>query len=129
LLTRLLQKDTILGVHEPALSPLQIAFYRALFAGLVFVPLLRRRDLTFRPTMLAMVACFAVMNALFLSAMALGPAANAILMQNTAPFWVYLACVYFLGERADRRSFHAILIGMAGIAVIIGGGWARDGLG
>jgi drug/metabolite transporter (DMT)-like permease len=129
LLTRLLQKETILGVHEPALSPLQIAFYRALFAGLIFVPLLRRADLTFRPLMLGMVACFAAMNALFLSAMALGPAANAILMQNTAPFWVYLVCVYILGEQSDRRSFQAILIGMAGVGIIIGGGWVRDGFG
>jgi drug/metabolite transporter (DMT)-like permease len=129
LLTRLLQKDTGLGLHEPALSPLQIAFYRALFAGLVFLPLLRRSDLTFRPLMLGMVACFAAMNALFLSAMALGPAANAILMQNTAPFWVYLVCVYILGEQSDRRSFHAILIGMTGVGIIIAGGWARDGFG
>jgi DME family drug/metabolite transporter len=129
LFTRLLQKETALGVHQPALTPLQIAFYRALFAGLVFVPLLRRRDLTFRPLMPVMVACFAGMNALFLMAMALGPAANAILLQNTAPFWVYLACVYALGEHSDRRSRHAILIGMAGVAIIVGGGWARDGAG
>lgn len=70
--------------------------------------------------MLVMVACFAAMNALFVSAMFFGSSANAILLQNTAPFWVYLVCVYFLGDQHDRRSFQSILIGMAGVAVIIG---------
>jgi drug/metabolite transporter, DME family len=120
LFTRLLKKDTLLGVHEPVLTPIQIAFYRALFAGLIFLPALRRRDLTFRPQMLVMVGCFAGMNALFLSAMVLGPAANAILLQNTAPFWVYIVCVYALGEPEDKRSRNAIAVGMLGVGVIIG---------
>lgn len=126
LFTRILKKETALAVHEPSLTPLQIAFFRALFAGLIFVPLLRRRDMTYRPLMIVMVGCFAVMNALFLSAMALGPAANAILLQNTAPFWVYLFCIYIRGESADRRSWQAILIGMAGVGVIIGADGTKE---
>lgn len=129
LFTRLLTNETSLHLHEPTLTPLQISFFRSLFAGLMFLPLLRGRDLTFRPLMLLMVGCFAIMNATYLSAMALGPAANAILLQNTAPFWVYLICVYFFRESSDRRSWEAILIGMAGVAVIIAGGWIRDGFG
>jgi drug/metabolite transporter, DME family len=127
LFMRVLQRDTFLGVHDPALSPLQIAFYRALFAGLVFIPLLRPRDLTFRPQMVLMVGFFAAMNVLFLSALALGAAANAILLQNTAPFWVYLVCVYALGDAHDRRMLQTIMIGMLGVAVIVVGGWRRDG--
>jgi DME family drug/metabolite transporter len=126
LFTRLLKVDTVLGLREPELSPLQIAFYRAMFAGLVFVPMLRARDMTFRPIMLPMVACFAGMNALFLSAMVLGPAANAILLQNMAPFWVYLVCVYFLGEPSDRRTRNAIIIGLAGVGVIIGADFVKQ---
>ncbi len=129
LFTRLLQKETFLGLHEPALTSLQIAFYRAFFAGLVFLPLLRKRDLTFRPIMLLMIAFFAAMNALFVSAMVLGPAANAILLQNTAPFWVYLVCVFGLGERHDRRTFQSLLIGMAGIAVIVANGMVGQRIG
>jgi len=101
-----------------------MAFFRALFAGLFFLPMLRARDITFRPLMPAMVATFATMNALFLSAMALGTAANAILLQNTAPFFVYLASVFLLGEPADRRSLYALLAGMAGMIVIVAGGGA-----
>lgn len=127
--TRLLRKDTVLGLSEPALSPLQIAFYRAFFAGLVFLPLLRRRDLTYRPLMVLMVLFFAAMNALFVSAMVLGPAANAILLQNTAPFWVYLICIFGLGERHDRRTFQSLLIGMAGVGVIVVNGMIGQQLG
>ena len=126
LFTRLLKKETFLDVHEPSLTPLQIAFFRSLFAGLLFVPLLRRRDFTYRPLMFAMVGCFAGMNVLFLFALALGPAANAILLQNTAPFWVYLVCVYCLGDKPDRRSWQAILIGMAGVGVILTAGMLHE---
>jgi len=121
MLTRLLQNPTALEVHDPKLTPLQIAFFRALFAGLFLVPMLRRRDIRFRPLMAPMVMTFAVMNALFLSAMALGTAANAILLQNSAPFFVFIVSVFVLGEAADRKSLIALLIGMAGMIVIVGG--------
>jgi drug/metabolite transporter (DMT)-like permease len=120
-LTRLLQKPTILDIHEPALSPLQIAFYRALFAGLFLLPMLRPRDIRFRPLMPVMVATFAAMNAMFISAMALGAAANAILLQNTAPFFVFVASVFLLGEPADRRSLYALIIGVLGMTIIVAG--------
>ena len=71
--------------------------------------------------MLAMGISFAVMNALFVSAMALGKAANAILLQYTAPMWMYLASVWCLGEPADRRSSVTLAIGLAGIGLIIYG--------
>ena len=46
-----------------------------------------------------MVGLFAAMNALFISAIALGTSANAILLQNTAPFFVYLVSVYCSASR------------------------------
>ncbi|HKB01626.1 MAG TPA: EamA family transporter [Gemmataceae bacterium] len=121
LFTRLLQVPTALGLHEPDLSGLQIAFFRALFAGLCLVPLLRFRDIRFRPVMPFMVGAFAAMNALFVSAIAYGTAANAILLQNTAPFLVYFASVYLLGERPDRRSLIALMVGLIGMVVILTG--------
>lgn len=121
--TKVLTRETFLGLNDPAVPPLQIAFYRALFAGGVLVPTLRRRDVAFRPLMLAMMTSFAVMNATFVSAMALGTAANAIFLQYTAPMWMFLASVWWLGEPADRRNLTAVLIGLAGIALIVLGGW------
>ena len=119
---KILTRDTPLGLGAPPVAGLQIAFYRALFAGLVLLPALRPRDLSFRPLMLMMVGCFAAMNALFVSAMAGGTAANAILLQYTGPMWMYLASVWWLGEPPDRRSSVALVIGLLGVAVIVWGG-------
>lgn len=124
--TNLLRQPTTLGLHDPPLSLLQIAAGRTLFAGLVMLPLLRRRDLTFRPGMIWTAACFAVMNVLFIASLALGSSANAILLQYTAPLWLYLAGLLGLGAAADRRGTVAVLIGMAGVAVIIYGGWVGE---
>jgi drug/metabolite transporter (DMT)-like permease len=125
LFMRLFSEPTLLGLHEPGLTPLQIAFYRGLFAGLVLLPMVRPGRVRVRPAMVAMVGCFGLMSGLYLSALGLGPAANAILLQNTAPFWVYLIGVYLLGDPPDRRSWRAILVGMAGAVVIVGGNWSR----
>lgn len=123
--TRVLAEPTPLGLDEPRLDPLQMAFFRGLFAGLVLVPLLRPAQVRVRPVMVGMVACFGTMSGLYLSALSLGPAANAILLQNTAPFWVYLIGVYLLGDPPDRRSWRAILLGVAGAGVIVAGNWPR----
>jgi len=130
--TKMLTKETFAGLHDPSLEafgwagrdfPIQIAFYRALFAGLVLAPTLRQEDISFKPMMLAMVLCFALMNASFISAQALGTAANAILLQNSAPLWMYLASIYWLGDSPDRRSTISLFVGLFGIAIIIAGGW------
>jgi drug/metabolite transporter (DMT)-like permease len=121
--TKVLTKDTTLGLNEPPISPLLIACMRVLFAGVFLVPALRRQDISFRPIMLGMVTCFAIMNATFVSALALGTAANAIVLQYTAPMWMFLASVWLLGEKADMRSFVAVSIGLVGIGVIVAGGW------
>jgi drug/metabolite transporter (DMT)-like permease len=118
---KLLTQPTALGLNQPQVYPEQIAFFRALFAGLVLLPLLRPRDLSFRPALLPMAACFAAMNALFVVALAQGSAANAILLQYTAPMWMYLASIWLLGEPADRRSSVTLGVGLLGIAAIASG--------
>jgi drug/metabolite transporter (DMT)-like permease len=125
--TKLLTQPTGLHLDEPRLSGLQIAFSRVLCAGLVLAPLLRRRDIAFRPAMLGTAATFAVMNALFVSALAAGPAANAILLQYTAPMWMYVISVWWLREPADRRGAVALAIGMGGIGLIVAGGFFDAG--
>jgi drug/metabolite transporter, DME family len=127
--TKVLTRDTPLRLNDPPVETLQIAFYRVLFAGLFFTVLLRRADFSFRPAMLAMVTCFAAMNVMFVSAMALGTAANAILLQYTAPLWVVLASVCWLGERADWRGLASSAIGLAGILIIVLDGWHSAQLG
>ncbi|MDB5306631.1 MAG: yijE [Gemmataceae bacterium] len=128
LFMRLLREPTAFALNDPPLSPLQIAFYRGLFGGLVLLVWVRRPEVRYRPLMLGMVAAFAVMCALYLSALGLGPAANAIFLQNTAPIWVYLFAVFLLGEPADRRGWQAVLLAGIGAVVIVAGNWPR-GLG
>ena len=124
---RVLGEPTGLGLNLPSLSPLQIAFWRAVFAGLVLLPFLARSRFRFRPATACMMLCFGVMSGLYLSAIGLGSAANAILLQNTAPFWVYLIGRIFLGESSDPRSRRAAWLGLLGACVIVGGNtdWAE----
>jgi drug/metabolite transporter (DMT)-like permease len=119
---KVLTKNTIFELNTPPVQPLPMAFGRTLFAALALIPTLRRRDFSFRPAMVPMVLCFALMNATFVSALALGTAANAILLQYTAPLWMFLASVWWLGERADRHNLWALLVGLLGIGVIVWGG-------
>ncbi|MFO0930407.1 MAG: DMT family transporter [Gemmataceae bacterium] len=127
--TNVLRQPTALGLNDPPLHPLQIATGRGLFAGLVMLPLLRRRDVTFRPGMVAVALTFAAMNALFIAALALGSSANAILLQYTAPLWLFLASLVGLGARGDHRGTGTVLIGTFGIALIVYGGWVGEELG
>lgn len=115
-----------LDLHTTQLTPLQIACYRGLFGGLAMLLLVRRIDIRFERRILGMVVTFAVMSGLYMSALGLGPAANAIFLQNTAPIWVYLFAVFVLHERADSRGWQAVLLGGLGAVVIVGGNWPRD---
>jgi len=126
--TKILREDTVFHLNQPTMEALPIAFYRALSAAAIVWPFLRRRDLSFRPMMVFTALTFAVMSALFVTALASGTAANAIYLQYTAPMWMYLACVLWLKEPADRVGFVAVLIGLVGVASIVVGGWQRDNL-
>ncbi len=95
----------------------RLAFWRALFAGLLLLPAERRPRL--RPLMALMVLCFAGVNICYLSAMTLGTAANAIWLQNTAPIWVMLFGVVALGEPFTRKQAVTTLFLVVGLLVII----------
>jgi drug/metabolite transporter (DMT)-like permease len=103
-----------------------MAFFRVLFAGLFLMPMVRRDDLTIKPAMLWMALCFAAMNGMFISAMGGGKAANAILLQYTAPLWMYLASFWLPREKPDPRGPVALVVGLSGIAAILAGGWGDE---
>jgi drug/metabolite transporter (DMT)-like permease len=128
LFTRFLSEPTFLGLDQPKLHPLQIAAFRVFFAALALVPFLRPKDICLPWGLGVTALTFASMNAMFITAMTLGPAANAILLQNAAPVWLYLASLAGFGARPDRRGALATLIGMAGIGLIVYGGWQGEQL-
>jgi drug/metabolite transporter (DMT)-like permease len=123
LLAAVLWSTSGMLTKQIALPGPTMACFRALFAGLVLLPLLRWRAISFRPAMLGMVFCFATMNVCFVTANTLTTAANAIFLQYTAPGWMFLASVLVLREPLDRRSLVGLGAGLIGIAVIILGGW------
>lgn len=125
---KVLTEPSWLGLDEPKIYPLQMAFYRVLFAGFCLVPLLKPAEMTIKPAMIGMALCFALMNAMYISALAEGTAANAILLQYTAPIWMYLACIWLLGEKAEWRNSVMVVVGVLGVAVIVVGGWQGEQL-
>ena len=97
-----------------------LAFWRALFASLALLPLVRRPR--WRWGLAPMSLTFLAMNVAFVNALVLGSAANAIWLQYTAPAWVFLIGLAWLRERATGRAWQLLACGMAGVAVILGGG-------
>lgn len=102
-----------------------LGFWRSLFAALILIPLIRRP--VWRPQLIPMVLCFAVMVWSFMAAMVNGPAANAIWLQYLSPAWVMVGGVLLLRERvqsADLRMFAFCLSGVLLILVMemLGGG-------
>jgi drug/metabolite transporter (DMT)-like permease len=94
-----------------------LAFWRAAFACVVLLPLVRRPQWSWK--LLPMTATFALMNYTYLTSMAEGSAANAIWLQSTAPVWVLLAGVLVFRERATLRDIVLIVFSAAGVGVIL----------
>jgi DME family drug/metabolite transporter len=120
LFMKLLTQPNVLGLGEPPVSISTIAFSRVFIAALVMAPLVPWRNLRWRPAMGAMAICFAVLNLLFVWALGRGTAANALVLQYTAPVWILLIGYMAFGERPGRLDTVALAIAMAGLAVIVG---------
>ena len=96
-----------------------IAFYRAVVATLVLLPFFRFRRFKWHPALPVLVLSFAAMNILFISSMTLTTAANTILLQYSAPIWMFIASVTLLREKVDRRNLVGLVLGMVGVGVIL----------
>lgn len=98
----------------------QLAFWRALFAGLSLLPLVRRPKSPLPVARMApMMLAFAGMNLTYLSAMILTTAANAIWLQSTAPWWVFLLGFLIWREPWSPRELKPLALGSAGVALIL----------
>ncbi|MFM7930963.1 MAG: EamA family transporter, partial [Pirellula sp.] len=95
-----------------------IAFWRAVFALTILVPLIRRIEWSW--TLLPMSLCFALMNWTYLTALVGGPPANAIWMQNLAPAWVMLAVVVWFKEPTTSRDWWMLGCCITGVLFILG---------
>ncbi len=93
------------------------AFWRALFAAMVLVPTIRRPR--FRLTLVPMTLVFTFMNVSYLLALTRSTAANAIWLQSTAPWWVFLVSVLVLREPIVRRDLIPLMVGGLGVGTIL----------
>jgi drug/metabolite transporter (DMT)-like permease len=102
---------------EPAWRGTLLAFWRSFFAAAVLIPFIRRPRWDVR--LVPMSASFAAMTVLYLSAITLTTAANAIWLQATAPIWVFLVSVFWFRESAAARDVLLLLFGMLGVGIIL----------
>src|SRR5262249_28030237 len=110
---------------------LSIAIWRSAFAGLVLAWPARRgiAELPRTRWWLLAIAGFAAMCALFVTATTQTQAANAIILQYTAPFWIFLLSPWLLREHPPRHDWAVLLIAMIGVAIIFYGQFKTAGLG
>ena len=100
------------------LHPLTIVFYRSLFASLVFLPFLKSSQFRFDAPIIVSVISYTAAITAFVSANKLTTAANAIVLQYTAPVLVYLFSRLVLGEKISTPNALALAVSMIGVGFI-----------
>lgn len=83
-----------------------------------------RLPLRYLPRM-TMIALFNITlwNVLVLYGLAMLPAGRAVILAFTMPLWVIPLSVAMLGERFTGAKLIGLAVGLAGLAVLIGGDW------
>jgi drug/metabolite transporter, DME family len=120
LVAALLWSTSGIFVKSPSLAGWtgpRLAFWRAAFASLALLPLVRRPQFAWQ--LVPMMFLFVGMNYTYLTAMVKGSAANAIWLQCTAPVWVLLVGVFAFGERSVWRDWLMVACAAIGIGVIV----------
>jgi drug/metabolite transporter (DMT)-like permease len=106
-----------LGIWEKDTRGTAIAFWRALFALVLLIPLCRKISWHF--AMIPMVVSFATMTISFLTAMVVGSPANTIWLQYLAPAWVMLGAILVYGDRPTSRDWVMLSFCTAGVLFIL----------
>ncbi|HQF39181.1 MAG TPA: DMT family transporter [Opitutaceae bacterium] len=110
------------------IHPLAVAGGRGLIAALFLMACLRRWRLRFSPVMVGAALAYTGTTALFAAANQLTTAANAILLQYTAPIYVAWLGRWLLGERVTRLDWVTIVVVFAGMALFFADQLSADGL-
>lgn len=97
--------------------PLAVAGGRGLIAALFLLATNRGLRFHFSRAQVAGAIGYAACTVTFCTATKLTTAANAILLQYTAPVWVALFGAWFLGERATRADWVTIAVVLGGMTL------------
>ncbi len=98
-------------------NPIAIAGVRSLIAFLVLFAFLRRPNLTWSFPQMAGAVAYCLTVTSFVTATKLTTAANAILLQYTAPVYVALLGAWLLGEETRWLDWTIIFLVMGGIGL------------
>lgn len=114
--------------------PFAVAGGRGFFAALFLLATNRKLNFTWSRPQLLGAFCYAGCTVCFCAATKLTTAANAILLQYTAPVWVAILGWVFLRERATRLDWTTVIVVVAGMGLFLADGLAvgnpaGDGLG
>jgi drug/metabolite transporter (DMT)-like permease len=99
------------------LHPFVIAGIRSLIAGTVLALINRRLNFIWTKEQWGAGICFTCMTFAFVTATKLTTAANAILLQSTAPIYIVLLSGPLLKEKITRRDLLAVTLVMCGMLV------------
>jgi drug/metabolite transporter (DMT)-like permease len=99
------------------LSPLTIAGARSAIAALVIFAVNRQPRPIWTMAQIGSIVSYMLTVILFVMATKWTTAANAILLQYTAPIWVAIFSVIVVKERLSRVDILAVLVVMAGMTV------------
>lgn len=103
------------------LPPLVIVFYRSLFAGLFFAPLIKRKTWTISLPLLVSVLSYTAAISSFVSANKLTTAANAIVLQYTAPIFVFVFARILFREKISKLNLLTLIAATIGMGIISAG--------
>jgi len=113
----LFAKWPIFDVWPASTRGVSLAFWRAMFAALILLPTVRQPR--WRVGLLPLVTAFTLMNVTYLTAMSQTTAANAIWLQSTCPWWVFLFSVVLFREPIVRRDLIPLGFGVMGVSTIL----------
>lgn len=100
------------------LHPFVITFYRSLFAALVFLPFVQWTARSVGAPICLSAASYSAAIIAFVAANKLTTAANAIVLQYTAPLFVFLYARVVLHQTITKPYGIALTVSMAGVAII-----------
>jgi len=104
-------------IKSVAWPPLAVAGGRGFIAAAFLAIFARASASPGRPPRLAERSLYAATTILFVAATKLTTAANAILLQYTAPVWIALFGAWFLGEPATRADWLTIAVVFGGMGL------------
>ena len=104
-------------IKSVAWPPLAVAGGRGFIAAAFLAVFAPRFRFTWSAAQIGGAVAYAATTILFVTANKLTTAANAILLQYTAPVWIALLGAWFLGERATRADWLTIAVVFGGMAL------------